>query len=365
MSALVDEAAVLLDAQGKVVEANQRMLDIFGAQIIGLPMERFLRHPDFTRALQEALSGDTIAELDYSRMDQVRREFKLRVAPFEPGFAMLVLEDITEGSSVDRIRTDFVANVSHELRSPLTALSGFIETLIDGAAEDPQARDNFLGIMQSEAGRMQRLIDDLLSLSRVQAEAHRLPSGLVDMRLLLPQITSLLAGQADKRDMRLAVVFDADLGTDALSVVGHADELQQVFVNLIENAIRYGDAGSDVRLVVGKGRRTPAQAPVDNLLRVQAFNQGLGDPGRAYRPADRTVLQEGLRQRPVAADGRHRARPGHRQTHHQPAPRPAARHQQFRKTPVLPSLCRATGTTEPYSGGCHKTVTLLSHYGQQ
>ena len=274
MSALVDEAAVLLDAQGKVVEANAAMLSLLDQQIAGLPMERFLRHPDFTRALQEALSGDKIAELDYSRMDQVRREFKLRVAPFEPGFVMLVLEDITEGSSVDRIRTDFVANVSHELRSPLTALSGFIETLIDGAAEDPQARDNFLGIMQSEAGRMQRLIDDLLSLSRVQAEAHRLPSGLVDMRLVLPQITSLLAGQADKRDMRLAVTFDADLGTDALSVVGHADELQQVFVNLIENAIRYGDAGSDVRLVVGKGRMTPAQAPVDNLLRVQVFNQG-------------------------------------------------------------------------------------------
>ena len=104
-------------------------------------------------------------------MGQVRRDFKIRIAPFDDGQIILIIFDITMELSVERIQSEFVANVSHELRSPLTALTGFIETLQTSAKEDVSARERFLGIMQNEADRMQRLIDGLLSLSRVEAKS--------------------------------------------------------------------------------------------------------------------------------------------------------------------------------------------------
>ena len=156
MAKLLDEASVLLDAQSKVVAANDAALDILGSHITGYPLDRFLRHPDFADAVRRASYEGALTSLDYTRMDQVRRSFTLRIAPFEPGYVLLVIFDGTMGLSVERIRSDFVANVSHELRSPLTALSGFIETLQDGAVEDEAARMNFLSIMQGEAARLQR-----------------------------------------------------------------------------------------------------------------------------------------------------------------------------------------------------------------
>lgn len=277
MAELLDEASVLLDAQSKVVAANDAALDILGSHIAGYPLDRFLRHPDFADAVRRASYEGALTSLDYTRMDQVRRSFTLRIAPFEPGYVLLVIFDGTMGLSVERIRSDFVANVSHELRSPLTALSGFIETLQDGAVEDEAARMNFLSIMQGEAARMQRLIDDLLHLSRVEAEEHRLPDAAVELVPILEELASAMRDTADKNDKTINVEIAPDLlsGNDdtPLAVQGVRDELRQVFQNLVENAIRYGAPDSAVNLRVGKGRLASGQTR-DDLLRVQVINKG-------------------------------------------------------------------------------------------
>ena len=273
MAALVDEASLLLDSKSNVVFANDQALALLGAHIVGYPIDRFLRHPDFAQALRLAHEEARMSSLDYTLMDQVRRAFTLRLAQFDSDHVLLVIFDGTMSVSVDRIRSDFVANVSHELRSPLTALLGFIETLQGGAIDDGDSRDHFLAIMQAEALRMQRLIDDLLSLSRVEAEEHRPPDDDVALMPLLEELASAMRDEAARQGKILTINVADDLSDSDLRVCGARDELRQVFQNLVENAIRYGSTESEIKLLVSIGRLASGQSR-KNLLRVQIINQG-------------------------------------------------------------------------------------------
>jgi two-component system phosphate regulon sensor histidine kinase PhoR len=268
MALLIDQSCALLDARGVVVAANDKMFALLGQQIATYPMERFIRHQDFVETLRAAREDGQVSELTYTRTDNLRRQLHLRVAPFELDHVLVVIVDETDMISIDRIRSDFVANVSHELRSPLSAVAGFIETLRDGAGEDRQTRDKFLAIMQAEAERMQRLIDDLLSLSRVEAMEHQKPNDIVDLHALLEQTVAALSAQAMAKQMSFAWHLEAPLGPDTCCVLGMADELRQVFQNLIENAIRYGFAGSVIELVL------TAEPGQPDFLRVEVRNQG-------------------------------------------------------------------------------------------
>jgi two-component system phosphate regulon sensor histidine kinase PhoR len=175
--------------------------------------------------------------------------------------------------SVERIQSEFVANVSHELRSPLTALTGFIETLQTSAREDVEARERFLGIMQSEADRMQRLIDGLLSLSRVEAEEHRAPRDALDLIKVIEDAIAALRFRASGNDMDI-VVYNDWPEVDGVTVVnGSADELSEVLHNLIENAIKYGREGSEIAVRISTGRGVDQKFRPD-LVRVQIINQG-------------------------------------------------------------------------------------------
>ena len=273
MAALVDEASLLLDAQSIVVQANEKALTLLGNYIIGYPIDRFLRHADFAEAVRLAHGDGRPSSLDYTLMDQVRRSFTLRIARFDEVHVMLVIFDGTMSLSVDRIRSDFVANVSHELRSPLTALSGFIETLQDGAIDDGESRDRFLTIMRAEAGRMQRLIDDLLSLSRVEAEEHRPPDDTVAILPVLRELVSAMRDEAAKKGKTLSVNLADELADADLLVRGAQDELRQVFQNLVENAVRYGAPETTISILLSTGRLAGGQLR-ENLLRVQVVNQG-------------------------------------------------------------------------------------------
>lgn len=273
-SSLVDEPSALLDSKGLVVQANNKMFDLFGEQIIGLPIERFIRSPQFADALAACQSGKRNVDLDYRRMTQTPQDYHLRLGALDEAHTILIAVDRTDAVTVNRVHSDFVANASHELRSPLTALAGFIETLQDGAAADEQTRSNFLDIMGSEAARMTRLIDGLLSLSRVERDEHRAPQDAVDLGNILQRVLDMMQGRAQERDIGLSLQIDDAIKDSAVKMRGHADEVQQVFVNLVENAIRYGELGKPVLVHVSLGRINPAEIFDENLIRVRVINQG-------------------------------------------------------------------------------------------
>ncbi len=224
----------MLDAGHRLRSANKAAMNAFGDQVAAV-----LRHPDLRAAMARALAGGASEAAEISLPVPVERTVQATVlAPGRtvPGATVLVLSDRTRERAVERMRADFVANASHELRTPLASLIGFIETLRGPAADDPPAQRTFLGIMAREAARMQRLIDDLLSLSRIELVEHQPPSGRVELADLLSTLLPGFAPRLAERRTEMALSLSPALP----QIIADPDQLSQVLHNLIDNAIKYG-----------------------------------------------------------------------------------------------------------------------------
>ena len=252
------DAAILLDGRRRVVEANQAAVRLLGGGLIGRDLALSLRHPGALQAVAVVRAGAATRRVELALPVPVKRTLELHVAGLgraTPGAAatLLVLKDVTLAKGAETMRADFVANVSHELRSPLTSLIGFIETLKGPAREDAAARIRFLEIMDSESRRMARLIDDLLSLSRVEVNEHIPPGGEVDLAGLLRHVAARLAARAADK----GIAIDLDCPNDLPRISGDQDEITQVFDNLLDNAIKYGRADSRVGVRAAAAARIP------------------------------------------------------------------------------------------------------------
>jgi two-component system, OmpR family, phosphate regulon sensor histidine kinase PhoR len=246
--------AAILTAGGDVVTAfNGPALALFPYLRQGEPLSFAIRDPQILDAVGSAFRDGGPRRLEIIERLPVERAFAVSIMRAGPGGALVVFDDLTAGRRLERMRVDFVANASHELRTPLASLLGFVETLKGPARNDPEARDNFLGIMEAQAKRMARLIDDLLSLSRIELNAHQRPQGIVDLAAAVRHIADALRPLAEEKGVTLDLVFPAG----ETAVPGERDELLRVFENLIENAIKYGHAGKRVEVTVahdGEGR---------------------------------------------------------------------------------------------------------------
>jgi two-component system phosphate regulon sensor histidine kinase PhoR len=241
------DALVVLRQDRTVSRRNPAADAIFGADLPAV-----LRHPDLRTALDQAVGDGETRAADLTIAGPIARELRATVVPMHPplqdgGRAVVVLSDRTTEHSTQRSHTDFVANVSHELRTPLASLIGFTETLLGPAEDDPPARKRFLTIMAEQGARMNRLIDDLLSLSRIEMVEHQPPADTVDLATLLPRIVAGYEPRLAGGQTRIAV----EIAPDTPPVTGDADQIAQVTQNLLDNAVKYGKEGGTVRLSTG------------------------------------------------------------------------------------------------------------------
>ena len=258
----VPEPAVVLDGAGYVMHANRMAEDLFGARRRGGHVASMSRDPELLEAVDKALASGETAAVELHERVPVERRLLATVAPLErsrssvAGPALLIsFRDLSEQDRLTRMRADFVANASHELRTPLASLRGFVETLQGAAKDDAQARERFLKVMSEQAERMTRLIDDLLSLSRVEMREHLPLSERVDLNDAVTHVIQALQPIAAKAGT--AIEFHRLEG--AAVIRGDRDEIVQVFQNLVQNAIKYGKPGGriDVRVTreaAGGGR---------------------------------------------------------------------------------------------------------------
>ncbi|MDI6025415.1 ATP-binding protein [Corticibacterium sp. UT-5YL-CI-8] len=245
LAAAVAEPLVVFDASGAVVHANDAARRAFDGMRAGLSLPLRFRAPEMQSVIEGALAGDgTILSVDYFERLPVERSYRVTASPVghDTGLYVLVFRDQSEARRIDRMRADFIANASHELRTPLASISGFIETILGPARNDPKAQANFLGIMQEQTGRMSRLIDDLLSLSRLEMKPYLRPGQTVDVKETLEAVISSLAPLMADTGMAL----DREFGEGSFLVAGDRDELFQVLQNLLENACKYGRSGGRV-----------------------------------------------------------------------------------------------------------------------
>jgi two-component system phosphate regulon sensor histidine kinase PhoR len=262
VSALVagmPDPAVLLDRAGRVIHLNAAAARLAPALRKGELAQFALRSPEIITALREAIATTEPRRTTYLDHVPVDRWMELIVTPVPVPTTfggtdkcmLMTFHDQTPLRRVEEMRADFVANASHELRTPLAALSGFIDTLQGPAKEDAKARERFLAIMHTQATRMARLIDDLLSLSRVELSAHVHPDNMVDIVPIIRQVADGLEPLARERQ----VVVEIELPERPVAIAGDREELLRVFENLIENALKYGASGGRivVSLTTGQG----------------------------------------------------------------------------------------------------------------
>ena len=230
---------LIVGSDDRVLMANAPLVDIFGPELIGKHYITVMRQPAIIDAVGKVRGSANPAMARFVSRDG-DKDVTYRVSLAKAGEdIVLTFEDQTAAEDAGKMRREFVANVSHELRTPLTALLGFIETLSGAARDDPDARDRFLAIMAHEANRMTRLVDDLLSLSRVEEDERVRPREHVDLAVLLSSVIKGLEPQAKTA----GVVVKLDIQGGNEMVPGDPGQLVQVITNLVENGIKYGAAG--------------------------------------------------------------------------------------------------------------------------
>lgn len=305
VSAILDGVplpVVLIDRLEKISRANPAATRVFGANMVGRHYILTLRQPDLaeviTRALQQNASGQARYVIPGPNSETVFRATISPVADSTQRGAICVFEDITELEQVGQMRRDFVANVSHELRTPLTALLGFIETLRGAARDDAVARARFLGIMAREAERMNRLVRDLLSLSRVEAEERVRPKDRVDLRAIVTSVAATLRPLAAETGARIEITGDEG----PFEAPADADQLTQVFGNLIENAIKYGAPGQVITLDLRRIEREPNLRGPALSIEVEDRGEGI-DPVHIPRLTERFYRVDTHRSREKGGTG--------------------------------------------------------------
>nr|WP_281494003.1 ATP-binding protein [Jannaschia sp. S6380] len=271
------EPALLLDPTGRVELANGAARERLGVWVVGRSYVSVLRQPALLAPVEDAFAEGRAGTARFTHNSgEVETLFDVRVTPVARAGArrqvLLVFRDVSEMRAGESMRRDFVANVSHELKTPLTAVMGFIETLQGPARQDPAAQERFLGLMAQETARMNRLVSDLLSLSRLEGQSRRRPTGRVDLITILDAAISPLRPRAEADGV--AIVTDAPATAPA---PGDRDQLIQVMTNLVENAIKYGARPGTVNVAVRAIDREP-------VIRGPAWRIDVVDGGMGIAP---------------------------------------------------------------------------------
>lgn len=315
------DPVILLDAEGRVLTANEASKSYARDATRNRHISSVIRTPSVLEAVRAVLNGAEARQVEYALLVPVERHLQASIIPLHmpaPGVEpdadsgagvsamMLVLHDLTSVKRAEQLRVDFVANASHEMRTPLASLNGFIQTLRGHARDDEQVREKFLTIMEDQTERMRRLIDDLLSLSRIELNEHLVPRSRVDLSLVAHDVADALAPLARERNQSLVLSWHGRIIPDkdhlrAAVVIGDRDELVQVIQNLVDNAIKYGKDGGHVRIDLGTG--TPeaaldASAASANSEDTSSAIIGMSsehmsdDAESADRPVDREIIPD-------------------------------------------------------------------------
>ncbi|GEO80842.1 ATP-binding protein [Pararhodospirillum oryzae] len=272
---------LMLDGEAIITRANRAARTLFARSMTGQEITTVLRDPGVLDAVEAVLEKIPTRQVGWVMPGSVEREFEVRATRLpargiDGSLVMVTLHDITALRRLEQMRADFVANASHELRTPLASLIGFTETLATSAQDDSEARERFLSIMLEQGRRMQRLIEDLLSLSRIEMEEHSPPADPVNLIGVIETVGRLLEIRAREKSMEIRVETTS---TPVPEVIGDTDQLAQILQNLVDNALKYGRPATPVVIRLGVVERGPAAMPSAvraPCLKVSVIDRGEG-----------------------------------------------------------------------------------------
>jgi two-component system phosphate regulon sensor histidine kinase PhoR len=277
--AAVPDPLIMIDRQRRIVRSNEAAAEFVGPGAQPRDLAAALRNPVLLAAADAVLRGEPVRSVEFALSGPIERVLRAHFAwianlpnqgpAHDSAAAILTLHDVTALKRSEQMRADFIANAGHELKTPLATLIGFIETLLGPAKDDVAAHERFLGIMREQAQRMARLVDDLLSLSRIELNEHVAPTDRIALGPVIDEVARGLELRAAQRGIRIVRALPADLP----EVQGDRDELAQIFQNLLDNAVKYGRPHSAIEVSGGT-----ASEMATHLVRVAVADQGEGIP---------------------------------------------------------------------------------------
>ena len=296
LSQLLDDGLILCDSIGFIISSNSMAQQFLNQKLKNKNINDFINIFEFKNLEESHLSGSLSDEFHFQTNDILKRSLIIKATKIEEDLYAILLLDMTLQRNLEKVRRDFVANVSHELRSPLTSLVGFIETLLSGSVNDEKDRNKFLKIMDEEAKRMNRLIDDILSLSKVETEEHITPNTTISLLDPIKHIISSINEKGLKKENKILIEDLRDDPKKNCFISGDIDEINQVFVNLLENAIKYGFDNTNVIVRIEQLK--------NKEIKVSVINNGEGIPDKYIeRLTERFFRVDKARSRKIGGTG--------------------------------------------------------------
>lgn len=262
---LLDDGMLILDTDLNITEANSAAIRYLGENLLGRGVAEVLDSPAIEEEAMLAMAEDKPTECLSGAFHTPHRQFRVKFRRIDTRQIAMLMMDMTLQRNLEKVRRDFVANVSHELRSPLTSLIGFVETMQASIDLDATTRQRFLGIMGEESKRMSRLIEDLLSLTRVETDEHIAPTDRVFIQHVVTRVIASMSNRAEKSGRSIVFRDTRDNKAGGLVVLGDNDSIVEIFHNLLDNAIKYGHPGSDIDVVLAQDDSSSIRFDVINI----------------------------------------------------------------------------------------------------
>ena len=296
LSQILEDGLILCNESGLIISSNDVAKQFLNKKLNSRNIYEFIEIAEF-KNLEESNQKDNLnEEFHFQTSDILKRSLIIKVKKIEDNLFAILLLDMTSQRNLEKVRRDFVANVSHELRSPLTSLVGFIETLLSGNVQDEETRNKFLKIMDEESKRMNRLIDDILSLSKVETEEHITPNTTISLIDPIKHIISSINEKGLKEENKILIEDLRDDPKKNCFISGDIDEINQVFVNLLENAIKYGFDNTNVIVRIEQEK--------NKEIKVSVINNGEGIPDKYIdRLTERFFRVDKARSRKIGGTG--------------------------------------------------------------
>ena len=296
LSQILEDGLILCNESGLIISSNDVARQFLNKKLNNRNIYEFIEIAEFKNLEESNQKNNLNEEFHFQTSDILKRSLIIKVKKIEDNLFAILLLDMTSQRNLEKVRRDFVANVSHELRSPLTSLVGFIETLLSGNVQDEETRNKFLKIMDEESKRMNRLIDDILSLSKVETEEHITPNTTISLIDPIKHIISSINEKSLKEENKILI---EDLRSDPNKncfISGDIDEINQVFVNLLENAIKYGFDNTNVIVRIEQEK--------NKEIKVSVINNGEGIPDKYIdRLTERFFRVDKARSRKIGGTG--------------------------------------------------------------
>ena len=296
LSQILEDGLILCNESGLIISSNNVAKKFLNKKLNSRNIYEFIEIAEFKNLEESNQKNNLNEEFHFQTSDILKRSLIIKVKKIEDNLFAILLLDMTSQRNLEKVRRDFVANVSHELRSPLTSLVGFIETLLSGNVQDEETRNKFLKIMDEESKRMNRLIDDILSLSKVETEEHITPNTTISLIDPIKHIISSINEKRLKEDNKILIDDLRDDSEINCFISGNIDEINQVFVNLLENAIKYGFDNTNVIVRIEQLK--------NKEIKVSVINNGEGIPDKYIeRLTERFFRVDKARSRKIGGTG--------------------------------------------------------------